>query len=158
MNSYLEMLQNADFAAWVRVAWGYPFLLILHSLGFGLLVGILIVIDLRIIGFMPTIPLLPLKRLMTLVWGGFILNLITGAILFSADAVKFYHSPAFRIKISSILIGVALAAVMTSSVLKVGDKYDQQGAQMPLLPKLLAGLSILVWLNGISFGRYMAYE
>ena len=72
--------------------------------------------------------------------------------------MKFYYSHAFRFKMSAIAIGVVLALVMNSSVLKMAGKYDRAEATIPASAKLLAVLSILMWLTAIGFGRYMAYE
>ena len=159
MDSILEMIQQTSFADGLRTStWIYPITLTLHSVGLALLVGVLVVIDLRIIGLVRSLPLLPLKRLMLLVWIAFVVNATTGVMLFTTDAMKFYYSTAFRFKLSSIAVGIVLAMLMTSSVLKVADKFDRAEAAIPVSAKLLAGLSILMWLSAIAFGRYMAYE
>jgi hypothetical protein len=155
----LEAIQNTAFADWVRVSeWGYPIILTLHSLGLALVVGVLIVMDLRILGVPKSLPLLPLKQLMTLVWIGFTVNLLTGLALFSADAVKFFHSPTFRFKIASVVAGVVFAVFLRSSVFGAGDGFDRGGAVIPVRAKVVAVLSIAVWLAAIGLGRYVAYE
>ena len=64
----LEALQNTAFSQWLLVSeWGYPILLTLHSLGLAMLVGTIVIIDLRVLGLARSIPLLPIKRLMTIV-------------------------------------------------------------------------------------------
>jgi len=154
-----EALQNSEFSQWLLVSeWAYPILLTLHSLGLALLVGVLIVIDLRVLGIGRSIPMLPMKRLMTLVWIGFAANASSGITLFVADAVKFVHSPAFLLKLSSIVIGVTIAALIGSSVLNAADAFDRGDRPMPVAAKAMATISILVWIGAIGFGRYMAYE
>jgi hypothetical protein len=159
MNSFLQLIQNTDFADWVRVSeWGYPIILTLHSLGLAMVVGVVFVMDLRILGVPRALPVLALRQLMPVIWVGFTINFITGLALFSADADKFYHSPVFRYKLASVAVGVALAVYMNASVLKSGKSFDRDGAAMPLRAKLLACASVLVWLAAISLGRYVAYE
>jgi len=154
----LEAIQNTAFADWVRVSeWGYPIILTLHSLGLAMVVGMLLVMDLRILGVPKSLPLLPLRQLMTLVWIGFTVNLLTGLALFSADAVKFFHSPTFRFKIASVVIGVVFAVFLRSSVF-AGDDFDRGDAVIPVRAKVVAVLSIAVWLAAIGLGRYVAYE
>src|SRR5688572_18179525 len=121
-----------------------------------MLVGVLICIDLRILGVARSIPLPPIKRLMTIVWIAFGVNAASGTALFAADAVKFINSPTFLLKLSSITIGVILAALMSRSVLST----NQAGTtlQSPAVAKSLAVVSIVVWIAAIGFGRYMAYE
>jgi hypothetical protein len=155
----LEAIQNTAFADWVRVSeWGYPIILTMHSLGLATVVGVLLVIDLRVLGFPKALPILPLKQLMTLVWIGFTVNFVTGLALFSADAVKFFYSPTFRFKIASVVVGVALALYIRSSALGIGGDFDRHVAAIPVRAKAAAVLSIAVWLAAIGLGRYVAYE
>jgi hypothetical protein len=163
----LEALQNSDFSQWLLVSeWAYPILLTLHSLGLAMLVGTIVIIDLRVLGLARSIPLLPIKRLMTIVWAAFAVNATSGTLLFAADAVKFAHSPTFQLKLSSIVIGTILAALMSKSVLDPSSSFEaaEAGAtartrlQSPAVAKSLAALSILIWIAAIGLGRYMAYE
>lgn len=158
MNEMLEMLENTAFAIWVREsASGYGILLTLHALGLALLAGLLILIDLRIIGYGRELPLAPLKKLMTLVWIGFWSNFISGSMLFTSDAVKFYYSTNFRIKMLSITLGLILAAVISRSVLTVRAEPGATHIDVPPRGKLFAVLSLLCWLSAIASGRLMAY-
>jgi hypothetical protein len=163
----LEALQNTAFSQWLLVSeWAYPILLTLHSLGLAMLVGVLIIIDLRILGLARSIPLLPIKRLMSIVWLAFAVNAVSGTMLFAADAVKFAHSPTFQLKLTSIVIGVVLAALMSKSVLDPNAAFEQAEAagpaaitwKSPVVAKALAALSIVIWIAAIGLGRYMAYE
>lgn len=159
MNGLLESIQNTNFADWMRVSeWGYPIILTLHSVGLAMVVGVLLVIDLRVLGIPRSLPILPLRKLMSVVWLGFALNLCTGIALFTADAVKFYNSPSFRYKLLSVFIGVGLAVFLSSSVLGAGDQFDRRGAAVPGRAKFVAVVSLLVWGAAISLGRYVAYE
>jgi hypothetical protein len=159
MDSFLQMIQQTAFADGLRLStWVYPITLTLHSVGLAMVVGVLVVIDLRILGVTRTMPLLPLKRLMLVVWLAFAINATTGVMLLTTDAMKFYYSTAFRFKMSAIAIGVVLALLMNSSVLKMAGKYDRAEAVIPVSARLLAVVSILMWLTAIGFGRYMAYE
>lgn len=159
MNGLLEAIQNTGFADWMRVSeWGYPIILTLHSVGLAMVVGVLLVIDLRILGIPRSLPVLPLQKLMGVVWIGFALNLCTGVALFTADAVKFYNSPSFRYKLLSVFVGVGLAVFLSSSVLRAGNRFDREGVRIPGRAKFLAVASLLVWAAAISLGRYVAYE
>jgi hypothetical protein len=158
MDSMLRAMQDTQVAIWVREAWGYPFLLVLHSLGFAIVVGFLIVIDLRILGLGREVPLPPLRKLMLLVWSAFTVNTITGAMLFTSDAIKFFYSPAFRFKLLFIVAGVVLAAVMTSTVLEPAERNQGVAMVVPMRAKVLAAASIVLWIAAIGLGRYVAYE
>lgn len=160
MISLLESLQNSALAQWVQISvLGYPVLLTLHSLGLALLVGLLIIIDLRVLGMPRMLSLAPLNKVMRVVWLAFAVNLVSGAALFLADAVKFYESRIFRFKLLSIVIGVLIGARINASVLtQVEQGYASTVVAIPANARVLAGLSILMWLFAIALGRYMAYE
>jgi hypothetical protein len=154
-----EALQNSAFSQWLLVSeWAYPILLTLHSLGLAMLVGVLVVIDLRVLGVARSIPLPPMKRLMMLVWIAFVVNASSGTALFVADAVKFIQSPAFLFKVTSIVIGMTIATLIGSSVLNATDAFDRSDRSMPVAARVMASISMLVWISAIGFGRYMAYE
>jgi hypothetical protein len=158
MMHLLNWIQDSALADWVRVSeWGYPIILTLHSLGLAFVVGMLLIIDLRIMGFVKALPLRAMRRLMVLVWCGFAVNLTTGCILFTADAVKFFESPTVRFKILSIVLGMAVAIYFNRAMLKeTGIPSSEAAVPAPL--KVLAVFSVVVWIAAISLGRYVAYE
>jgi len=158
MQGFLKTLESSDFADWVLTStYGYPVLLTLHSIGLAMLVGVLVVINLRILGLVPAIPILQMRPLMSLVWGAFVVNAISGTALFVSDATRYYHSPTFRWKLLCILIGVALAAILSLSMLSEAGSAQRQ-RKIPTYAKILAAASVIAWLAAVGTGRYMAYE
>jgi len=146
------MLENLDLSQWVLGSiWGYPIFLTFHSLGLGLLVGLLLVIDLRVLGFAKPLPLSELRKLMPYVWFGFVLNAISGVVLFMADATKDFYSNSFRWKMLSILIGLVVAVTLNGTVLREDTK------DTPPMAKILATVSLLSWVGAIVSGRLIAY-
>ena len=122
-----------------------------HSLGLGLLVGLLMVIDLRVLGVARPLPLTELRRLMPWVWFGFTLNAVSGVVLFMADATKDFYSNSFRWKIFSIVVGLVIAVVLNRGVL------SEDTEDTPAMAKVLATLSLASWLGAIVAGRLIAY-
>ncbi len=146
------MLENLDLSQWVLGSiWGYPIFLTFHSLGLGLLVGLLLIIDLRVLGFAKPLPLSELRKLMPYVWFGFVLNAISGVVLFMADATKDFYSNSFRWKMLSILIGLVVAVTLNGTVLREDTK------DTPPMAKILAIASLLSWVGAIVSGRLIAY-
>lgn len=146
------MLENLDLSQWVLGSiWGYPIFLTFHSLGLGLLVGLLLIIDLRVLGFAKPLPLSELRKLMPWVWFGFVLNAVSGVVLFMADATKDFYSNSFRWKIFSIVVGLVIAVVLKNGALRE-DTEDT-----PAMAKVLATLSLVSWAGAIVSGRLIAY-
>src|SRR4249919_1350500 len=97
----LMWLQHISVATWVREStslFSFPGILLLHTIGMALVVGIAAAIDFRILGFAPALPLAPMERFLPVLWTGFWVNAVTGAVLFSVDATAKATNPDFWIK------------------------------------------------------------
>jgi hypothetical protein len=152
VDQLLHALQHSAFADWVQ-ATAYPAVITAHSIGLAILVGLLVVIDLRVLGFATALPLAALRKLMTVVWFGFWTNAISGVMLFSIDAKKDFYSPLFRIKLSAIALGLILGTVISSSVLQGNSPVAGTSSRA----KVLAVCSLTCWLCAIVTGRLLAY-
>jgi hypothetical protein len=86
---------------------------------------------------------------------GLVINVISGTLLFMANANSFFESNPFRVKIILLVIGAALLIAMPRRL------FDQRGGERPDTfdagPKVLATFAILVWLGVIVAGRLIAY-
>ena len=156
IDQLLRAIQNSAFANWVQQS-AYPYVITLHSVGLALLVGLLVVIDLRVLGFGRGLPIPALRKLMTVVWIGFWTNFASGILLFSIDAKKDYYSPLFRIKLSSIAVGLILGTLIKRRVLDHDIEYAAVEASAPSFAKVLAVVSLLCWITAIVSGRLLAY-
>lgn len=155
MHSVLLTLQDSSFAFWLSQG-PYPVILTIHSVGLALLVGLLFVIDLRVLGLGRGMPIASLRRYMKVVWIGFAANAVSGTLLFCISPLKFLDSTMFRFKLSFIFVGLVLAWLLNSSLLKVGDEYASV-SNPTVQQRTLAALSIACWLSAIVTGRWLAY-
>jgi uncharacterized membrane protein len=85
----------------------------LHFIGLTLLMGIVCLVDLRVLGLMKNVSFAALHRLLP--WGmlGFALNLFTGMLYFLGAPEQYTKNPTFYWKISLMLIGGANAIYFT---------------------------------------------
>jgi hypothetical protein len=136
--------------------WGYPTFETMHTLGMAMLIGSLGLINLRILGYKPELPLIGVRQLLPLAWIGFTLNAISGALLFTSDAVYFFESYTFRIKMVLIVLGGINAALLGQKVFR-----EVTAGAPPVAPttgvKWLAGTSLVFWLAAVCCGRLIAY-
>ncbi len=117
MLGFLAWLDDTRLSHFVaEVTWVYPTLETMHTVGMALLIGSLGLIDLRVLGFKPELPLLETRRLLPLAWLGFTLNAFSGTLLFVSDSVMFYSSYTFRLKIVLIVLGGINAALLGRQV------------------------------------------
>ena len=118
----------------------------------GLSAGSAFVIALRLLGVGRSLQVSALRLLVTLFWGGFVLNLVSGSILFAARATLTGYIPIYYAKLGLILVGVLLS-VPTSIVCR--QRPARRGDSCP--HKGFAALSLVVWVGVIATGRFIAY-
>jgi hypothetical protein len=154
---FLEWLQFSWLGTFVAEnLWAYPILETLHVLGMTVLVAVLGLTNLRVLGYKPELQLVGTRQLLPLAWGGFTLNLITGAALFSSDAVYFFSSWTFRIKILLIVLAGINAAILSTRIFR---QTVAAGADVSLAPstRWVAISSLIFWVGAILAGRLVAY-
>ena len=154
--TFLNLLQQSWLARLVQeTVWGYPVVLTCHAVGMAMLAGVVLMICFRVLGFAPAIPVVLLRPMLKLALGGFLINVISGAMLFMADAAKFFASNPFRIKMVLLIAGGLLLGSLTRRVL--GDSVAQRGASALRADKMIAAAAVLVWVGVIVAGRLIAY-
>ena len=97
----LVWLENTFIANAIRtIPWLYPTFETGHYIGLSLLVGGIMLIDLRVLGFARALPLKSMIGLLPFVWIGFLINVFTGSMLFIYGATNFGPNRAFQVKMA----------------------------------------------------------
>lgn len=150
-------LENTAVALWVGGSlWGYPSLLALHAVGLAIVVGIFAMRDLRLLGLFPALPPAAFLPLSKLGWIGFIVNAVSGILLFTSQAVTFVGNTAFLLKISCIVAAMVLAGIIQSR-LRVELTTAASEAAISHSTRVLAAVSLSLWAGAIVAGRLIAY-
>lgn len=149
-------LESTPIAQWVALSlWAYPALLAVHIVGLAVVVGIFALRDLRLLGLFSAIrpdAFLPLSKL---AWAGFVLNAVSGVMLFTSQAVTFVNNVPFLIKISAIVAGMVLAGVIQS---RLRHELAGDGARvLSTATRAIAAVSLALWTVAIIAGRLIAY-
>ena len=154
---FLHWLESTWFSTWVRESpsiFAFPTILLLHTIGMALCVGVSAGIDLRLLGFAPELKLAPLERFFPILWFGFIINAITGTMLVMQDATSKLRNLDFYVK----MIFIAFALINLSMIRKrVFRDPGLDKGPLPSNTRLLAATSIFFWLGAITSGRLLAY-
>lgn len=155
--SIFESLENSAIGTWVSQSpAGFYILLAIHSTGMAMVVGVMMVISLRLLGFAPKISLEALPKLARFSWVGFWLNFASGVMLFIGEASKMFYNWSFRFKILFVAIGMVLTYILTRTVLKPAAAGNTSVASSQSA-KLQAVLNMLIWVAVICAGRWIAY-
>ena len=127
----------------------YPALEVLHIVGIGLLVGNLVLLELRVWGLGGDLPVQPLARLaLGLAVLGFALAGASGLLMFAAQAGELLANWAFVLKMGLLMLAGTIAAW-----------FHGRGslARMDRTARLLTLVSTAIWLAVIACGRSIAY-
>jgi hypothetical protein len=149
-----EALETSPVGAAMRATRGlYPAVNLAHLLGIVLLVGGIGVVDLRVLGLGRAVPLAALSRFLTpTAVVGLVLLIVSGGLLFCADAGPFTRSPLFQAKIILIILAVINAALFR----RLFGDFDE-GEQPTASARLMAAGSLGLWIGATAVGRYLAY-
>jgi uncharacterized membrane protein len=135
-------------------AYAWPALESLHFIGLCLLFGVVLVGNLRILGFMKNAPFVDVHRLLP--WGvwGFVINGVTGMMFFAGAAGQYIENPAFHLKVLFMLLAGANVLYLTlfDEVWALGP-----GDNAPMSAKLMAASQVFLWVGVIFYGRMLPY-
>lgn len=129
--------------------WMYPMLEIVHLVGIGMLLGNLMLFEMRMLGFGRALDPAPLARLaLPLAVGGFALAALSGTVMFASQPFELLPNPAFRWKMALVTAaGVNAALFHARGSLARADR----------IAKLQAVGSLVIWILVIVCGRLIAY-
>lgn len=153
----LRWLEGSAFANWVQTSLvAYPTAITLHSIGMAIMVGLVLVLNLRLVGFFERIPYPALSKLLRIAWIGFGINFLSGAALFTTQATVFATQPTFLVKILAVLTGACLVAYMQPRLARYAAAGGS-GGDVPANVRGLAMTSLFLWTLAIVAGRLTAY-
>ena len=139
------------------VPWLRPALETLHFVGMALLIGIVGLIDLRMLGVAKGLPFRPLQQLLP--WGiaGFVLNAVTGFLFFAGDPFQYIDNRAFWLKLSFIALAGVNALLFYVTGLSATVDGAGSGDDAPPGAKLVAAASLFLWSGVIFWGRMLPF-
>jgi Family of unknown function (DUF6644) len=139
--------------------WGYPIVESAHVLTMCLFLGMIVMLDLRLLSLtMKRVPVSQVAgRLLPWARAGFVVMVVTGALLFYAIPVRAFHSIFFRLKVVMLIFAGLNAWVFHSTVFRRVAEWDLD----PVLPRrarMAGAASLLLWTGIVVAGRMIAYN
>jgi hypothetical protein len=136
----------------------FPFVESVHVIAISLVVGSILVLDLRLLGFASVGR--PVSRLanaiLPVTWGAFAIAATSGFLLFISNASKYLANGYFDAKI--ILICAAGLNMLVFHAIGARDMPQWESRGQPPLPARAAGaLSILLWIAVVTCGRWIGF-
>lgn len=159
MLSFCKWLEQTSVGASVRESlWLFPAIETLHLLGMAALVGTIAVFDLRLLGWIMRRERVSelAGRLLPWSWAGFAVQALTGALLFTSEAVKIYTNPAFRVKMLLIFLTGLHALIFHRTIYRDVATWDAS-AVLPAGAKVAGFVSIVLWVGIVAAGRFIGF-
>jgi hypothetical protein len=129
--------------------WAYPALEVVHIIGIALLLGNLVLLELRVFGLGAELPVKALSRLsLGIALTGFSVVAASGLLMFASQPAELLANRAFTLKMLLLLTAGCNAAWFHGRGSL--DKLDG-------LARLQMAVSTLIWLAVVACGRWIAY-
>lgn len=154
-----ERLYDLPLSTYVRESlYLYPALDVLHIVGVLLLLGSIVVVDLRLLGrVFGEVPISKLSaQVLPLSFIGAALAFASGGLLFLAEAEHIWNNPMLQVKFALL----ALAAINVGAWHVAFARHQAQWDALPRPPlqaKIAGASSLLLWSAILVFGRLIAF-
>ena len=157
MESIVRVIEGSAASAWVLdTGWLWPLLEIVHFIGLALLLGGILIADLRLAGYLRRIDLAAVHGLLRWSVAGFGLNLLSGALFFLGDPARYSANVGFRIKMVLVVTAGLNAAYYAWKIAPALADWGPQGST-PLRAKIAAWTSLATWTGVLVLGRLIPY-
>jgi hypothetical protein len=151
---FFHWADDTAVAAAIRGStWVFAFIEVFHLLGLTLLLGTVVLVDLRLCGYGLRRQSLAEVASDALPWmlGGMAVTMGSGSLLFVSEAMKCYGSPPFFVKMGFLF----MALVFTFTLHRKLTKRD--APPPPVWGKVAAGVSLFLWFGVGLAGRAIAF-
>jgi uncharacterized membrane protein len=141
--------ENSLIAAINGTAWTAAALEIIHYFSMFILVGSMVIVDLRVLGLVgrrqDAAQLA--DRLFPWIWASLALNFLSGFFMFAGSAASYYGNDIFYDK-----LGVTLLAIIANIIVQQKVRKWNESPAVPAWGKLIAVVSIGLWVGAIIAG------
>jgi hypothetical protein len=157
LDSISQWLETTQFSAYVNGhTWVWPLCETLHFIGLALLIGIVALIDLRMLGLGKSVPFAPLHSLLPWALVGFAINLITGVVFFVGIPSQYVHNVAFWVKMLFIMLTGINVLIFYFTAFGEAEQLGP-GDDAPLKAKVIAVCSLVLWIGVMYWGRMLPF-
>jgi hypothetical protein len=155
----VQLIQDSAPAEWMRTSVkAMPIVEAIHVLCAATVFGTILVVDLRLLGFPNT------KRAFTRIshemlrvtWAAFGLAVLTGSLMFAANANTYYANTAFRLKMLALLLAGVNMLIFQLITYRTVGQWDS-GVRPPLAGRLAGGVSLTIWVTLICLARWIGF-
>jgi hypothetical protein len=131
--------------------WAYGLTEVVHILSLAIGVGLITVVDLRVLGIGP-VQATPERLLRSTAVGtviGLVLAVTSGLLIAATDPIRYFNHPTMQLKLLLVAVGLAFNYAVHNRVLR--------RASAPAAARTVAILSLFVWTSAVFGGIFYAF-
>jgi hypothetical protein len=154
----LTRLQDLSFPTQIRESdWLFPTIETVHVFALVLVVGTIMTVDLRLLGFAnKERPFSQVaSEMLPWTWAAFAMAALAGLLMFSSKALTYYNNIPFRLK----MVCLVLAGINMATFHWLGTRHLQawDHGRPPRAARLAGGASLLLWTTIVAAGRWIGF-
>ena len=154
--NFLRILESTAFSEWVLTSMlGFPTMIALHSIGMAVAAGLTIFVTLFLNRLIAGIAEAHLPGLLRIATWGFVLNLVTGLILFFPRGTEYITNATFLVKMLLVLFSATILIWLKSHLAQLARGSGDLCNSAPA--RVLSLVSSTAWIGAIVTGRLIAY-
>lgn len=152
----LQALGDSGLAVWLRRPGpAYPLANAAHILSLGVLVGTILVLDLRLLGLFRGQPVGVLGPVLSrAAAAGLAAAVATGVVLLSVRPIAYVENPALLVKLGLVGLGILNATLVR---LNPGWPVALAGGRVTASLRLQALASLAIWIAAVVAGRWIGF-
>ena len=157
---FFEWLENTPGSVGIRESiWTYPIIETTHVLSLCLFLGMIVMLDLRLVGVIfRRVPVSQVAgRLLPWAFAGFVVSVISGVLLFYSGPVRASQNIFFRIKLVMLILAGLNALIFHMTTYRRVAEWDLDPVA-PFKARAAGVFSLLMWAGVVVAGRMIAYN
>lgn len=159
VDSGLELLSSTPFAKAIsQGAVAFPLLEGVHVLAIAVVVGTIMIVDLRLLGYRSHrrgVRQL-LQDMIPYTWAAFVIAFLAGSLLFISNALKYAHNMQFQFKMVLILAAAVNMGVFHLTIYRHVQDWDERSPP-PAAARIAGATSLCLWLTVVFLGRWVGF-
>jgi len=153
----IDWILSTSLSQWILgTFWAWPLFETFHFFGLCLLLGALLIIDLRMVGLFRGMSMQATHQLLPLVFIGFGINILTGILFIFGDPGRYFINIGFQIKMVLVFLAGLNAVLFYWKVNGPMHHWDAHG-DVPGFAKAIGAASLVLWFGVLVLGRLIPY-
>ena len=160
VTAFLKWLESSPLSKHMSESqWGFNAMDMIHIIAVSMVIGMIAVIDLRLLGLTSrrwAVTAMS-REVLPWTWGAFVIAVITGVLLFATNPVKYFANEAFRWKFAWLAFAGLNMLIFHFITYRGVARWDRDAA-VPVAGKLAGGISLVTWVVVVAYGRWTGYS